>query len=277
MKPIESDIRRFVDKLGYIPHLYDPKSHSEHVMRKKYTDRNPLLTETADKIGVRAWIRGKGHGNILLPVHWTAYCYTVTGGLIANSSRRLIPCVVKANNGSGRNVFILEESDVKTLERLLPLWMNPYGQDKGEWCYKNIDTGIIVEPLLWQLGESHIMYRFLCFAGEPHFIEAHEYELQRIGPKVKPVTISHTMYDTNWQIQKVSIDGRAIKCTPPPECISEMLTIATKLSQPFDFVRIDLYLHGGNIYFSEMTHYPRSGRYKYNPREFDYILGRCWK
>jgi hypothetical protein len=57
-----------------------------------------------------------------------------------------------------------------------------------------------------------------------------------------------------------------------PKNYHTMLALAEELSQPFDFVRVDLYNIDGKIYFGELTHYPRSG-YTDIPYEFDLRLG----
>ncbi len=38
-----------------------------------------------------------------------------------------------------------------------------------------------------------------------------------------------------------------------PSCLKEMIETAEKLSEPFPFVRVDLYNNNGNILFGEMT------------------------
>ena len=61
-----------------------------------------------------------------------------------------------------------------------------------------------------------------------------------------------------------------------PENYDQMLKIATELCKGFDFVRVDLYEHAGNVYFGEMTFTPASGMMKFDPDEWDYKLGALW-
>jgi hypothetical protein len=56
-----------------------------------------------------------------------------------------------------------------------------------------------------------------------------------------------------------------------------MLTLAERLSQPFDYVRVDQYNLDGKIFIGELTHYPASGMSKYDPISFIYELGKHWK
>jgi hypothetical protein len=43
----------------------------------------------------------------------------------------------------------------------------------------------------------------------------------------------------------------------------EMIDIASQLSKPFDFVRVDLYYVNNTIYLGEMTFTPGAGTFKY--------------
>ena len=44
-----------------------------------------------------------------------------------------------------------------------------------------------------------------------------------------------------------------------PKCFTEMINISRKLSKPFPFVRVDLYLVQNEIFFSELTFLPTGG------------------
>ncbi len=66
---------------------------------------------------------------------------------------------------------------------------------------------------------------------------------------------------------------------PPqrPENLEEMISLARSLSAPFDFVRVDLYDVGGHVKFGALTHYPTGGNIRFQPRNFDEVLGGFWK
>ena len=52
-----------------------------------------------------------------------------------------------------------------------------------------------------------------------------------------------------------------------------MLAIAEKLSQPFPFVRVDLYNQNGRIYFGELTFTPAAALDKDRLPETDLFFG----
>ena len=53
-----------------------------------------------------------------------------------------------------------------------------------------------------------------------------------------------------------------------------MLNIAARLSEPFPFVRIDLFVVENKIYFSEFTFVPTGGLIQYEDDKIDYELGK---
>ena len=55
--------------------------------------------------------------------------------------------------------------------------------------------------------------------------------------------------------------------------MNEMLDVCRKLSAPFQFVRVDLYVVDSHIYFGELT-FTRGGNEPFNPVESDYMLGK---
>ena len=56
-----------------------------------------------------------------------------------------------------------------------------------------------------------------------------------------------------------------------------MIVLVDKLSEGFEYVRVDLFNVEGKIYFGEMTFCPASGWDKLNTKENDIKLGQLWK
>ena len=59
---------------------------------------------------------------------------------------------------------------------------------------------------------------------------------------------------------------------PRPAFLDEMLALARTLSDPFPFVRVDLY-DVGRLYFGELTFFPGSGFWNVSPISYDDLLG----
>ena len=56
-----------------------------------------------------------------------------------------------------------------------------------------------------------------------------------------------------------------------------MATLAKRMAEPFDHVRIDFYLCEGRIYFGEMTFSSSSGRKIMKPEYSDLMIGEYLK
>jgi hypothetical protein len=56
-----------------------------------------------------------------------------------------------------------------------------------------------------------------------------------------------------------------------------MFSLAERLGSGLDFVRVDMYNVDGRIVFGEFTNYPDAGLGRFDPPEFDEVLGRKWR
>ena len=63
---------------------------------------------------------------------------------------------------------------------------------------------------------------------------------------------------------------------PKPKNFEKMLEIVKKLSQEFEYVRVDLYNIDGKIYVGELTFCESSGFGKFTQEEWDYKFGSYW-
>lgn len=265
----EKDLQRFERMMGYKCNLSNPKTHNERVMNKKYTDRNPLLTLTSDKIRVKEYVdKVLGENDLFSQRIYSGYDLDECHKHLTES------CVIKMNNASGRNLFIT--SDEKRGHAINYIkqngWMTkPYGFDKGEWGYNNIVAGVVVENI--EFFKAHDNYRFLCFNGEPEYVQIHNYELSG-GTHKKNYC---TTYDKNFNFVDVIYKDQKNTKVEKSVFFDEMIGMARKLSNGLDFVRVDFMCDDKKLFFGEMTHYPVSGKCKFTPREFDYKMGELWK
>ena len=66
------------------------------------------------------------------------------------------------------------------------------------------------------------------------------------------------VYDMDWNAYPEFVNSRCpiSDIIPRPSALEEMISIASRLSEPFPFVRVDLYLINGSPIFGEMTFTP---------------------
>ena len=168
--------------------------------------------------------------------------------------------ILKATHGSGWNIDLAGVKNIALIKEKLKLWNRPYNVLK-EPHYKYIRPRFIIEEKLKDKNHPNylIAYRFRCIRGVPIAIR---------------VSVEDKLYDyfPDWSPMKDNPEPNLAR----PEELEEMLKIAENLSNPFEFVRIDLYLTIDGIYFSEYTFTPNC----YEQIYYDSIeieLGKLWK
>ena len=263
---------KFYKKVGYRLNLNNPQSFNEKIVWKKIHDRNSFLPLVADKYRVRFYIEnvlGKENAKkILIPQ------------LFVTENAKKIPFdrlpkdfVIKANHGSGTSLFIENgKFDKKEIIKRCKEWLNnPYGLTKHEWAYQKIDRKIVIEKMMKsERGDERLKdYKFYVFNGKCYFIF--------VNFESHTPNWAISIYDKNWKILPVSVNSLPTrKKIKKPKHLKEMISLAEKLGKKFDFVRVDLYYIKNKIYFGELTHYPWSGMARFNPRKFDFELGKIF-
>jgi hypothetical protein len=263
---------KFYQKKGYKLNLNNPQSFCEKIIWKKVNDRNPLIPYTADKYLVRSYIRNilgeKRAHNILVSLHYvTSDPSTIPFDDLPSSY------IIKPNHMSG--AFIIVNDDLPDRAEIInkcTRWLSlPYGLEKNEWAYKNMNKIVMIEELL--LTKDNAIpddYKMFMFHGKCRLIQ---HCLDRKNAEGLKINI----YSPEWELQDVIYKERQRKPKPKPGNLDEMISIAEELSAPFDFVRVDFYSVDGQTYIGELTHYPGSGKNIIEPVEFDFELGRYWE
>ena len=137
-----------------------------------------------------------------------------------------------------------------------------------EYPYKNLKRRIIAEKYMKDEISGDLRdYKLFCFNGECKLIQV---DFDRF------TNHRRNLYDTDWNlIEGLSIKYPSDKNTiiEKPSNLDEMLEIARKLSKDIPFVRVDLYLINGRIYFGELTFFHGGGYEKFTPEEWNRKLG----
>ena len=116
-------------------------------------------------------------------------------------------------------------------------------------------------------GEVPRDYKFFCFHGEPRFVQV---DYDRFSGHTR------TLYDMEWKKLPCEFEYPygPDESGHPPELFNQMTEIAKKLSNPFPFVRVDLYESGGSVWFGEMTFCPGKACERFNPKKYDLEFGK---
>ena len=130
--------------------------------------------------------------------------------------------------------------------------------------------GTLIEEFLDNgFGEAPEDYKLYVFHGRVEFIQV---DVARFGQHRRKI------YDRTWSEQRVELSVPTYSgVLPPPPLLPQLIKIAETLAGNIDFVRVDLYLVGGRVYFGEMTPSSGNGFNRFTPAFYDEIFGSFWK
>jgi hypothetical protein len=187
-------------------------------------------------------------------------------------------CVIKTNNGSGdivkikNNKIVLIRGRGKTFKNNIEsfnhwkkLALKPIF-NKYEKHYIDIQPVIFAEE---DLGSNIRDYKFFCIKGE---VILFHIDSDRFTKTCRNI------YDVNFKKLPFSKgDPNCVYDISRPKNLNKMLKICKKISNKFEFSRVDLYDINGNIYFGEITFVPAAGTNDFRPIVYDKIIGSLWK
>lgn len=257
-------------KTGRSLSFNNPQRFTEWLQWYKVNYRNSVLHECVDKYEVRKYVERKGLANILNEV---LGIYNNANDIDFSSlPKRFV--AKTTDGGGGQNVIICKDKDTadfNEMRKKLNSWLNRKNINAGrEWAYTGIkQSQILIEeylenPVNPQAGIED--YKIMCFGGRPKIII---YDCDRY------IEHKRNIYDIGWNRIYVDSDCKQKDANiPKPDNLEYMVNVASKLSEDFPFVRVDLYNINGTIIFGELTFYPWSGYVQFSPDTFDYKLGK---
>lgn len=250
---------RFEKNLGYKLNLEKPQSFNEKLQWLKCYYRDPSMAICADKVAVRKFVAELIGEEYLTPVY---RIYNTIDDINLDELPKSF--VLKPSHSSGKVIICKDKDKInwKYILKKIKQWMSEnYYYINGEWVYKDIKPKIICEKLLDNFND----YKFYCFNGVPKLFLVYYYESK---------TIKMNYYDMNFDLLpfKQQADRFNGEIKPPP-CFDSMVLLAKKLSHTFPHVRVDFFVENNKIYFSELTFFDGCGMNKFNPQEWDFILG----
>lgn len=251
-----------------LPNIFQPKTFNEYLLRKKIFDRNPLLTQLADKYAVREYVAER------IGTEYLAKLYYVTDDPATIDFAQLPNrFVIKATHGSGYNLIVKDKSslDYNEVIQTCRKWLSSnYYKRGGEWCYRDIPPRIIIEEFLkTDNGDVPPDYKFFCFNGQPHFVQV---DVDRF------IEHKRNIYDLEWNKLPVAYHFKNFDwALDAPINLGKMISLAQKLSNGLDFIRVDLYSLETQVIVGEMTNYPENGFGNFDPPEYDLVFGEKWQ
>jgi hypothetical protein len=245
----------------------NPQRFSEKLFRRMIAMNRgeyPEFTPLADKYAVRTYVASKVGEEYLIKLLWH-------GEDPNDIPFDTLPTeyVIKSNHACRQVIVVKGEVDRTDIRRRVSGWLKTnYYWVNREFQYYHIKPRVLIEEYLKSRdGEWPLDYKFWCFGGHPEFVKLANHTRNL-----------HSFYDREWNLLDLSYrEGQLRSHVPKPMNLDEMMSVASRLSAPFDFVRVDLYNIDGKIYFGELTFTPTAGGIKLRPEIWDVKLGEKWR
>lgn len=254
--------------------LNNPRMFSEKIQWLKLFDHRKEYITMVDKIAVKTYVSSVIGERYIIP---TLGVWDRPEDIDWN----VLPdkFVLKTTHGGG-NIGVIICKDKKSLDRQkvieklnISLKQNIF-QSLREWPYKNVPRRILAEQYVEPDTKDSDLpdYKWFCFNGEPLYCQV-------IQNRSFKETID--FFDTEWNHQEFvglsSVSGFKARCAAvsptKPANLEKQIRIARELSKNIPFARIDLYQTKSEIFFGEITFYPKSGLGYFTPNQYNYLLG----
>lgn len=258
----------FRQRFGRRPELDSPRTLNEKLLKLKLGPwaHDDLIRRCADKFAVREYVAQKGCApllNELLAVYSSA----------EELDWQSLPprFVLKWNFGCGYNIICrdkdkLDESEVRA--QLKKWGREDFWAYYSELQYRHIPKRLLLERYLGTETAAPEDYKFYCFHGRADCVMVcMERELGQ--PRFY-------FFDRDWRLLRINRDSRNAPedfAPPKPAGLDAAFNAADVLSADFPFVRVDLYLVDGRVYFGELTFTPAAGLDNRRLPETDLFFG----
>lgn len=255
--------------VGYSLNLKSPKSFNEKLQWLKLYWHDEICPIIVDKYRMKEYVSQiLGIGYTFETLALWDNPYNIDFDVLPNRF------VLKTTHGGGGDgVIICKNKSEADIEKIKKRLFRACKQDIGgrflEWPYKEINPRIIAEPFMEDANSKELIdYKVHCFNGVPHFILVCSGRFSDEGLK-------DDFYDIHWQ---------RLQCSRPahpnsnlgiskPLQLEEMLSISSKLSKSFPFLRVDFYIVNNTLFIGELTLFPASGFSPFIPQDMDYKFG----
>lgn len=257
-------------RVGLNLNLDNPVTIQDKINWMKLYDSTPLKTRCADKIQVHEYCKEKIGEDLCIPIlHIYDKVEDIKWDELPNQF------VIKCNHGSGMNIIVKDKTKLNIPEaetKLKRFMADDFAFHVGyEMHYHDIPHKIFVEEYKEDESQKNSLYdyKFWCFNGEPKFMTVSD-------------GFGHgnmTFYNMDFTKSELSRgDFTPIKKEiSKPKNFDKMAEYSKKLSEDFNFVRVDFYEVAGQLYLGELTFTPGAGFFKYRNSEDNKMVGNMLK
>lgn len=254
-------------RMGKHLNLKNPASFNEKLQWLKLHDRRSDYPRMVDKQLAKDYVAERIGGEYIIPTLglWERFDEIDFDALPERF-------VLKCTHDSGGLVICRDKAHFnkaaarEKIERSLNRNFYYHGR---EWPYKDVKPRIIAEKYMENPDGSDLSdYKLHCFNGRMKMVLVCRDRYGADG-------LTEDFFSETWEHLPVKRPklNRARQAIPCPETLPRMIELAEKLSAGIPFLRVDFYEISGKIYFGELTFFPTSGMARFDPDEWDGIIG----
>ena len=247
--------------------MANPEYFNDHLYRLKVdgTLKDPLRVFITDKEYAKYYIDSVAGSQHVIET------YGIVRAKSGVDQLRLdrLPCIVKPTHLSGRVAVHVEPDQLVDRETLKQWFDLDYYTSSREQNYRGLRPKIIVEEFFSEDGRTiPDDYKIFCFQGVPRLIQV---DSSRFSGHTR------SLYDTDWHRLPMTLQYPGTPFThSKPAKLEKMLDLAARLSKPFSFIRVDMYVAGDRVKVGELTNCPESAVGKIQPASGEITLGRLF-
>ena len=272
--PVRARALIFEEKHGYSPNFYEPKTFSEKLNARILFEDDPYYLLYGTKLFAPYYAEQKVTEQLSFAKRLKVKEY-----LDASDFEDLPEqFIMKSSFGSGMNKVVRDKSSVDPLalcgffNNSIKTIRNAKGATLASNCV------IFEELLLDEKGRVPADFKFHCFWPDS---QRFRYILEIMSGRF--ADLRQIILDDEGNVLDFSFVysfGSLPKPDGSPELpanFSDMIDVAKKLSSGFNYIRVDLFNIGGDVYFGEMTPFHGSGWGRISHKEWDFKLGELWQ
>jgi hypothetical protein len=183
--------------------------------------------------------------------------------------------MIKTTHGSSQNIIFHPGVDyninwiLSMLERYTKSFYLTHGESQYKWVEPRFFIEEKIEDYFNGKDGNAITFMIYCLNGKPSTV---------IFMDKKQDRYRHFLFLEDGSLEQIPIQNQIFYAfeIPSKAIMERMYRAASRLSEPFEFVRVDFYLgKGGELYFSEFTFTPNSGEQIYSDA-LESRLGALW-
>ena len=254
----------FMRTFGKWGNFRHPRTFREKAQWRTINDRRERLSFAQDKLAAKEYLR-RVSAEINQPIRIPETLWVGRDIRELEALAHTLPArwVLKPNHSAGRFALIdaaVEPVDWIRLRKLGDAWIQRDEEElvMGHWAYGQARHLLIAEERVGAGAAAPNDFKVSSFDGVPGYY----FWADRSQAEAQYAFFTPHGTPFNWGDPGELGSNAAAQAVLPVEALRQrMLKIASAAAAPFDWLRVDFYVEGGEVWFGELTLYGAGGLY----------------